>query len=156
VKGLGRPIWIAFTLDDRSGQPDSEGPAKLRGGETVAEAAAKVTEWDDVEAILFNCSRPEFMLAAVKEAKAVFDTHHCKKLIGVYANRFEQQDEDYKANAVVSTLREDLGTERYVDFAKSWVDAGAGIVGGCCGVGSEHIQRLGKELMGKEPQVEQN
>jgi S-methylmethionine-dependent homocysteine/selenocysteine methylase len=150
VRGIGKPIWIAFTLDDRSGEPSPDGPAKLRGGETVSEAATKVAEWEDVEAILFNCSRAEYMLPAVQEAKAVFDIHGCKKLIGVYANRFEPQGEDYKANTVVSTLREDLGTDRYVEFAKSWVDAGAGIVGGCCGVGSEHIRRLGEEMSSKK------
>ncbi|KPI46095.1 Homocysteine S-methyltransferase 1 [Cyphellophora attinorum] len=153
VKRSGKPIWIAFTLDDRSEQPDSEAQAKLRGGETVAEAAAKLIEWDDVDAILFNCSKAECMLPAVKQTKAVFDAHGCKKLIGVYANRFEPQGEDYKANAVVSTLRDDLGTDRYVEFAKNWIEAGAGIVGGCCGVGSEHIRRLGEELVTKEHQT---
>ena len=150
VKGSGKPIWIAFTLDDRTVGPE-EGEPKLRGGESVADAAAKVAEWDDVEAILFNCSRPEYMLSAVTKTKAVFDKQGCKKLIGVYANRFEPQDDEYKANAVVSALRDDLGTEEYIKFARRWVEAGAGIVGGCCGVGSEHIEKLADEFTSKNP-----
>jgi len=32
--------------------------------------------------------------------------------------------------------------ERYASFATAWLDAGATIVGGCCGTGIEHIARL--------------
>lgn len=150
VKGSGKPVWIAFTLDDRTVKPGEAG-AKLRSGESVAEAAAKVVRWEDVEAILFNCSRPEYMLAAVKDTKAVFDEQGCKKLIGVYANRFEPQGDEYKANSGISTLRDDLGEGEYIKFARSWVEAGAEIVGGCCGVGSEHIEKLANEFSGDKP-----
>jgi S-methylmethionine-dependent homocysteine/selenocysteine methylase len=30
----------------------------------------------------------------------------------------------------------------YADLAQSWIDAGATIVGGCCGTGPAHIERL--------------
>ena len=144
VRGTGKDIWIAFTLDDRSGTPGNG--VRLRGGESVAKAAETIAGWDDVQAILFNCSRPEYMLEAVSEAKAVFDKQGCEKLIGVYANRFEPQEEEYKANTGISTLRKDLGVEKYVALAKSWVEAGAGIVGGCCGIGEEYIRKLADEI----------
>lgn len=148
VRRTGKEVWIAFTLDDRNGVPGERG-VRLRGGESVAKAAEKVARWDDVQVILFNCSRPEYMLEAVREAKAVFDKEGCEKFIGVYANRFEPQGEEYKANTDISTLREDLGAEKYVDFAKSWVEAGAGVVGGCCGVGEEYIRKLAYEVGGQ-------
>jgi S-methylmethionine-dependent homocysteine/selenocysteine methylase len=145
VRGASKPIWISFTLDDRFSDAEI-GAARLRGGETVTQAAEKVAGWDDVEAILFNCSRPEFMLDAVKQAKTVFDSQGCTKMIGVYANRFEPQDDEFRANAEITKLREDLVADEYVKFARSWVEAGANIVGGCCGVGEDHIGGLVKEF----------
>jgi S-methylmethionine-dependent homocysteine/selenocysteine methylase len=145
VRGKDKPLWIAFTLDDRSSLSENR-TVSLRGGETVAQAAEKVASWDDVQAVLFNCSMPEFMLDAVKEVKAVFEKHSCTKMIGVYANRFEPQDDEFKANAEITKLRDDLVADEYVKFARSWVEAGANIVGGCCGVGEDHIEALAKRF----------
>ena len=36
--------------------------------------------------------------------------------------------------------------EEYLSDARRWVDAGASIVGGCCGVGVEHIRALREGL----------
>ncbi|HBT29198.1 MAG TPA: homocysteine S-methyltransferase, partial [Erwinia persicina] len=34
----------------------------------------------------------------------------------------------------------------YLHWAQEWVAAGATLVGGCCGIGPEHIQRLASAL----------
>ena len=39
--------------------------------------------------------------------------------------------------------------EAYVRFAVGWVTAGASIVGGCCGVGPEHILELKRQFPGQ-------
>jgi homocysteine S-methyltransferase len=43
-------------------------------------------------------------------------------------------------------IRPDLGPEAYLRWARRWarrwVEQGASIVGGCCGMGPEHIARL--------------
>ncbi|MBP6580467.1 MAG: homocysteine S-methyltransferase family protein, partial [Sphingorhabdus sp.] len=31
---------------------------------------------------------------------------------------------------------------RYLEWARKWVAAGATMVGGCCGIGPQHIQAL--------------
>lgn len=143
-----KPIWISFTLADA---PEDAMP-QLRSGEPVAAAAAAVAGWDEVDALLFNCSRPEVMLDAVTVAKRRFSELGCKKLIGVYANRFEArsktEQEEYRANEGISALREELGVQEYVELARRWVNAGADVVGGCCGIGSEYIRRLDEEFRG--------
>lgn len=51
------------------------------------------------------------------------------------------------ANEGLSDIRADLTPARYGQFAKAWVQHGADIVGGCCGIGPEHIGAL-KALRG--------
>jgi S-methylmethionine-dependent homocysteine/selenocysteine methylase len=152
VRHTNKPVWISFTLDDRSvSSSDAQDTAKLRSGESVTSAAAFIAEQDGVDAVLFNCSRPEFMLSAVRRSKEIFlelgeGNSTMQKRIGVYANRFEPQGEDYHANRDTSMLRDDLDLGKYIQFAQGWVSAGATVVGGCCGIGSEYIGKLAKEF----------
>ncbi len=37
---------------------------------------------------------------------------------------------------------EETSTEAYADAARGWIEAGARIVGGCCGTGPDHIRAL--------------
>jgi S-methylmethionine-dependent homocysteine/selenocysteine methylase len=39
-----------------------------------------------------------------------------------------------------------LQPEGYAEFARRWTDAGASIIGGCCGIGPEHIALLSHAL----------
>ncbi|MDB3989922.1 homocysteine S-methyltransferase family protein [Pseudomonadales bacterium] len=41
-----------------------------------------------------------------------------------------------------STARDDLTPQDYLAFAKQWQALGATIIGGCCGIGPEHIALL--------------
>ncbi|MDX2198982.1 MAG: homocysteine S-methyltransferase family protein [Phycisphaerae bacterium] len=56
-----------------------------------------------------------------------------------------------KPSAGVPELADDriVYTATPEDFARpvrQWIDAGAGVVGGCCGVGPEHVQRIAADL----------
>jgi S-methylmethionine-dependent homocysteine/selenocysteine methylase len=132
-----RPFWVSFTLDDDN--PDLTRP-KLRSGEDLAAAVEAMLELG-VEAILFNCSQPEIMAGAVDAARAVRDTRGSSARIGIYANAFPPQ-RDEAANEGLSDIRADLDPARYAQFAKDWVQRGADIVGGCCGIGPEHITAI--------------
>lgn len=145
IKESGKPLWIAFTLEDK----DPQAPARLRSGESV-EHAARWAVNAGVEALLFNCSQPEYMNAAVQDAQRIF-TSEAKglkpPLIGVYSNAFEPKSSDAAAaNVGISATRADLNAARYIDFARQWITSGASIVGGCCGVGVDTIQHLSKEF----------
>lgn len=142
VAGTGKPFWISFTLHD---EPGAEGfPAALRSGEGVAEAARWAARVG-VAALLFNCSRPEVMRQAVETARAVFATEGQAIEIGVYANAFTSET-DGAANEALHAIRDDLSAERYTTFACDWVESGATMIGGCCGVGAAHIHRLSLRL----------
>ena len=47
-------------------------------------------------------------------------------------------------DAVLLDIRADLDPAGYAAFAQIWQDAGATIIGGCCGIGPEHIAALRK------------
>ena len=84
------------------------------------------------------------MLEAVRTARAVIGAG--EQGLGVYANAFPPQPKDATANDGLDPIREDLTPEAYVRFAQAWVEAGADIIGGCCGVGPEHIAALALQL----------
>jgi S-methylmethionine-dependent homocysteine/selenocysteine methylase len=141
-----RPLWLSFTLDDSEVAPIVAGTAlpKLRSGEAIADAVAAAVECR-AEALLFNCSQPEVMEAAVKAARAGLPA---ETRIGIYANAFATEADDTDANADLHDIRPDLTPDNYRRFAEKWTTAGATIIGGCCGIGPEHIHALSKAMKG--------
>ncbi len=131
-----RPLWLSFTLND-------EGAASLRSGETIEAVAALVCKLR-AQALLFNCSAPEVMEDAVKRAKIALSTDAIE--IGVYANGFAHTEEQVDANAGLRQIRADLDPPHYLEWAKKWVASGATMVGGCCGIGPDHIRALADGL----------
>lgn len=131
-----RPLWISYTLAEEDAQP---GSPRLRSGEPVSEAA-RVAATLGAEALLFNCSQPEVMGPAVTAARTALGNDAVR--IGVYANAFPPQSTRATANETLHTTRADLDPSAYLDWAQRWVALGARIVGGCCGIGPEHIAAL--------------
>lgn len=138
-----RPLWLSFTLQDNL---DPQGNALLRSGESIAEAVNAALRIS-AGAVLFNCSRPEVMATAVKTARAALTSLGSALDIGVYANAFEPSDNTRGANEGLSKMRQDTDPAGYLDFAKDWVAQGATMVGGCCGIGPEHIAALKKAFV---------
>jgi S-methylmethionine-dependent homocysteine/selenocysteine methylase len=138
--GDGKPLWISFTVEDGV----ASGAPTLRSGQSVADAVAAAVRLD-ASAVLFNCSQPEVMGAAVTVARATLERlgGAARALrIGVYANAFPPQGAAAEANATVHEIRADLTPAGYLRWAEDWVGRGATIVGGCCGIGPEHIAAL--------------
>ncbi|WFU04708.1 homocysteine S-methyltransferase family protein (plasmid) [Rhizobium sp. CB3171] len=145
VAATGKPFWISFTLADDEAQVKG-GEPKLRSGERVEDAAIWAVS-SGAKALLFNCSKPEVMQAAVETAARVFKDKGSALEIGVYANAFEGEQGDSAANEGLHDTREDMTSDTYSRFACSWAEAGATMIGGCCGIGAEHIHRLTRALL---------
>ncbi len=131
---IALPKWVSFTLEDTL---DENGRALLRSGEAIEAAVDAVG--GDVAAVLFNCSQPEVMGAAVEQAAERLDG---AAAVGAYANAFPLIAEEATANEVLLEIRHDLDPRSYARFAQSWVDRGASIIGGCCGIQPDHIHAL--------------
>lgn len=139
----GKPLWLSFTLKDE----DVDEIPRLRSGEPVAEAAQLAVALG-AGALLFNCSQPEVMAAALDTARATFAAAGVEIPFGAYANAFPPQPEEATANDGLDPLRPDLDPPGYLSFAQDWQARGASLIGGCCGIGPEHIAVLNQRLRG--------
>lgn len=136
----GKPLWLSCSLYDDD--PDHHSlPPLLRSGEPVEEAAALAVELG-AEVLLFNCSMPEVMEQAIIVALHVLAVLGRDIPVGVYANAFDRRATDGDANETLSDIRTDLDPSSYLDWADRWVVAGATLIGGCCGIGVDHIAAL--------------
>ena len=133
--GSGPPVWLAMTVNDFDGKV-------LRSGEGLNDLGP-ILESYEPDALLINCSRPE----AVSEAVDIIKDFGLP--FGAYANGFEKISKDFvETSPTVDKLdqRHDLDEKKYADFAMSWIDQGASIVGGCCEIGPSHILELSKRI----------
>ena len=143
-----QPVWVSFTLDDSAASVNLA--PRLRSGEPVRDAVIAVLE-AGADAILFNCSQPEFLSTAIEVTREILGSNGQDNVsddaiaVGAYANAFPPQRTDAAANEDLLTLRADLTPSGYLAFAKQWLDRGVTIVGGCCGIGPEHIGAIAHE-----------
>jgi S-methylmethionine-dependent homocysteine/selenocysteine methylase len=128
-----RPLWISYTLADTG---------DLRSGEVVADAVLAALDLG-ADTILFNCCQAETIAGAI-EIAATLATGVAA--VGGYANRFSTSSSRSSAgggaNQSLDALRDDLDIETYGQFVQHWLDAGATVVGGCCGIEPAHIARI--------------
>lgn len=139
LSGDDRPLWISFTLVDD--EAADEAVPRLRSGETVTKAIHSVVD-SGVSAVLFNCCQPEVVAPAIETAVNELKRLKVDMPIGAYANAFPAQQKDAQANSALQEIRQDLDPEGYLSITDSWCRLGATIIGGCCGIGPEHIATL--------------
>lgn len=132
AKTSGLPVWISLV-------PSETSPGLLRSGESIRSAALVLVE-QGAEAILLNCASPESIDASLPSLR------NLGVPFGAYANAFVSVDA-LKPGGTVDVLRErrDVTPAAYLQYALRWSELGATIVGGCCGVGVEHIAALARQ-----------
>ena len=132
--GQGKPVYVSWTLDETPGHG-------LRSGETVKQAVDALAGLG-VDGYLFNCTHPEAIEAGLRELKTL-----TAKPIGCYPNRLNKVPEGWTLdNEIVTGLRNDLPRHLYVASMLRSIEAGATMVGGCCGIGPADIRALAERL----------
>jgi S-methylmethionine-dependent homocysteine/selenocysteine methylase len=135
----GIPVWVSWTLhEDQSG--------RLRSGETLTEAVAAISDLP-VSGFLVNCCAPESITKALPELLATG-----ARYVGGYANTFSPIPEDWALDGDKEgdgwlTLRQELDPESYALHVADWLEAGASVVGGCCGTRPAHIEQIYRNLI---------
>ncbi|MGO9935986.1 MAG: homocysteine S-methyltransferase family protein [Steroidobacteraceae bacterium] len=144
-----KPLWLSFTLRDDEEAGSLE--PRLRSGQRAFDAVAAAARLG-AQAVLFNCSQPEVMGDAVSLARQWVSAHSdsTSLRIGVYANAFAVVRKEAQANSELNEIRSDLTPQGYLAWVNDWIHRGADIVGGCCGIGPEHIRAI-RESIGKRP-----
>ena len=120
---LGVPAWFSYSVrgaTTRAGQPLAEAYAVLAGSRSLVAAGV-------------NCSEQADVLGAVRAAVAATGLPAV-----AYPNRGGSWDSDAKQWA--------YGDPVDLDLVETWVGAGAGFVGGCCGTGPADVAALAERL----------
>lgn len=104
--------------------------------------------------ILFNCSRPEdisLALNAVCGAPGVLERMELSGIgLGAYPNKLTEIPDGWALaeSSEPQAIREDIDPEEFVDICMKWIQESKSIsiLGGCCGIGPEHIRALHQAL----------
>ncbi|MCD0463258.1 homocysteine S-methyltransferase family protein [Roseiconus lacunae] len=132
--GTSVPTWLALT----AGYDGS----LMTPGE-MSEIAKRVEQFG-VDAILVNCTPATQTLRFV----AALANANLSVPIGAYANA-GHRDEGIGWEESDNANQEDSeSVKQYVQLARQWCDAGATILGGCCGTGPAHIRGVSRMLEG--------
>jgi homocysteine S-methyltransferase len=128
----GLPTWVSFMLG-----PDN----RLLSGEALDVAVRAVLAFRP-RALLLNClpvAQVNSALDALRDA--INAAHHSPSAIkiGVYANAGHVGEQGW-------SMEHGVTPHAYAAAAVQWREAGADIIGGCCGTGPEHIRALAQQL----------
>ena len=129
LKNCDMPAWVSFSCKDDQ---------HISDGTPIEECAALFALHPTVFAIGVNCTSPQYISGLIQSIKAKAGD---KKIV-VYPNSGAVYDPESKT---WSALSEASSCERLV---KEWMDLGADIIGGCCGIGPEQIKAMGKIIYG--------
>jgi homocysteine S-methyltransferase len=120
------PAWISFACRDG---------ARTAHGEPIEAAVAAATQSPRVVAVGVNCTAPEHVGALLARMRAVTALP-----LVAYPNSGRAWDGDARR------WSEAGAAELPGAAVREWVDAGARLVGGCCGLGPDAIRALGRAL----------
>ena len=122
----GLPLLVSFICGDG---------AVLLGGEPLADAVRRV-EAAGVDAILVNCTGVDAMTVCLDTLSRTTSLP-----IGCFPNVGSPD-----LSSVTWRFDASMTPERFAHEGLTWVQAGAQIVGGCCGTGPAHIRALRDSL----------
>jgi homocysteine S-methyltransferase len=114
--------WISFSCQD--GSRNSE-------GEDIGACAAALQPCSQISAVGMNCTRPEFVESLLLRMR-----EHTGKPLLTYPNSGETYD------AAAKVWRGNPHLRTFADQARSWYDAGARIMGGCCRTTPQDIRAI--------------
>ena len=121
------PAWISFSCRDG---------AHVVDGSRVEEVAAMYADHSTAVGIGINCTPPQYVPELVRRLK----TAAPRKVTLAYPNSgeiYNAEDNSWSGTVTPGDC---------AAAAQAWVSAGAGIVGGCCRMGPDHIRAMREVL----------
>jgi homocysteine S-methyltransferase len=132
------PVWLSFrrcrhgvcgVYGEHWGGPE---------GDAFGRAVRRFEEMG-IDALLINCLPPDHVSGMVEWLRDFTDL-----TLGVYPNLGYLSARGWRSDAAT-------GGAEYANLALGWREEGAQIIGGCCGVGPEHIAAAGVALSDTKP-----
>ncbi len=125
LENVKKPAWVSFSCKDGK---------HISDGTPIDKCAAFFAHHPTVFAIGVNCTSPEFISELIRSIK----TKSGNKKIVVYPN----SGAAYHAESKTWSSLSDLSSCEIM--VKEWMDLGADIIGGCCGIGPQQIKAMSK------------
>jgi homocysteine S-methyltransferase len=125
LKNKSKASWISFSCKDGK---------HISDGTPIEKCAAFLAHHPRVFAIGVNCTSPQYISELISSIR----TKSGEKKIVVYPN----SGAVYHAESKTWSGLSDLSSCEVM--VKEWMDLGADIIGGCCGIGPEQIKAMGK------------
>lgn len=121
----GLPVWVGLScVLDESG-----GPVMCVSGEPLADAIAALLD-RPVEVLSIMHTEVAEIDACLDVVERLWD-----RTVGVYAQTGLWEPPNWRYTDVISP-------EDYTAACLGWMDRGVQVIGGCCGIGPEHIAHL--------------
>jgi S-methylmethionine-dependent homocysteine/selenocysteine methylase len=124
----GIPLWVSYRRN-RTGVVGVEGEPIIQDGDRFGRAAAKFEEMG-ISAVLVNCLPPEHVAGTFAWLRSFTSLP-----LGVYPNAGVYLDYEWDFSTCPTPAE-------MVAFVRAWVEEGAQIVGGCCGVRPASIRAM--------------
>lgn len=128
----GLPIWVGFSLGPEEGcEADEIGdPIELREGGLLRDAVSIAADYSAVDAAVIMHSDVRVAERGIQGLQAVWNGP-----VGVWAHAARMVDGEIIHDGAISPAE-------YAAHVPAWRDAGATMIGGCCGIGPSHIAEL--------------
>lgn len=128
----GLPVWVGFSM-----QAAEDGTPVLFSTDdeiVLPDEAFKSAAQYDVDLIGIMHSDINLMLPGLEILKKYWDGP-----LSAYPNSGYFQMPDWQFVDIIPP-------DKFVEEARQWIDAGVQVIGGCCGIGPEHMQHLKEQL----------
>ena len=139
-KSTGAPYWVGFKVRR---EPDE---SELRTGYSSADKFADVV----VDVMSHGGSALNIFHSSVADTTAAIPIA-LEKWSGPLGAYPDAERRDYVAPTHDHTVENKIAPEEFVKHARSWVEMGVQIIGGCCGYGPPYIRLLRGGLPNKIP-----
>lgn len=120
----GLPVWVGLSL-----RKNRDGALLLYNEDTLADALDAL-RGTDVPLISIMHTRIEYIDVCLDVV-----AKHWDRYVGVYAHSGEFEGDTCKFETTVSP-------DIYATDCKRWLERGVSLIGGCCGMGPDHIKAL--------------
>jgi S-methylmethionine-dependent homocysteine/selenocysteine methylase len=131
----GIPLWVSYRRN-HTGVVGVEGEPIIQDGDRFGRAAAKFEDMG-ITAVLVNCLPPEHVAGTFAWLR-----QYTRLPLGVYPNAGTYLDYEWDFSTCPTPAE-------MAAYARAWVDEGAQIIGGCCGVQPASIRAMAEAI--REP-----
>ena len=126
LQTIEKPIWIGLNLSNSD---------SLQSGESIESAIEKITKFQ-VECLLLNCNSVDRTASALELISSYWGGRW-----GIYPNLGIGEP---SPSGIIKELSSD---QEFIETARTAIELGADILGGCCGSSPRHIRLLQKEFL---------